>query len=728
MNTEDSTSSTSAVTKPAPPFPPPPLLTLQTCIVRPYHPADASNIARHANNPRIAQWMTNMFPHPYTLERAHGWIAMNLPKEAAKDDDGPHPDSDSAAATAATTTTDKLPLAQQLTPTAPTAPLPPQPEITWPATIHYAICIGDECVGGIGVKPGVGEHARSAELGYWLGEAAWGRGIMTEAAAAYADWVFETVPRLERLGGCVYSGNVGSVRVLEKIGFRREGSLRRSVWKGGVWRDLDLFGLLRDEWVEGRGEKREILPTPQVPTEWYSRLSPPKQLLVFIYGTLPFKPCKWRAAINRTADEMLTPSLHLRSALAGAGSLAMLLFLFLGFNDTNTFPQPLKSAPVSSNNPGYLQDVFNRTLGFQKIFVINLPSRTDHRDSMSLAAALTDMEIEYVDGVTEVTERALPPGGKEANLNRAALGSWRAHLNAIRKHHQRIVEQNLTSALILEDDADWDLRIKSQLRDFARASQMLVQPLSGKPDQFLDPTHPSPAAGQEQEPQNFMLDEYSDNGELMAEPTTSPYGDIDRWDVLWLGHCGVRFPRGASSPASDATANTRPPSLLPLGRVVMANDPTVPEPQHVDKQFGSDELRQQYPAHTRVVSRARQGTCTLGYAVSQPGARRVLYEMGVRRLTGKLDSMLRALCDGGEDVLRAPACLTVQPQLFQHHRPVGAKLAFSDISDHGDGYNSQAFTRNVRWSTRLNFPRLVDGRTDYVDLWRDGEEDPLDSF
>lgn len=70
---------------------------------------------------------------------------------------------------------------------------------------------------------------------------------------------------------------------------------------------------------------------------------------------------------------------------------------------------------------------------FQKIFVINLPSRTDHRDSMSLAAALSDLDIEYIDGVTEVLEKTLPPGGKETTLNKGNLGAWRAHVNVMRK-------------------------------------------------------------------------------------------------------------------------------------------------------------------------------------------------------------------------------------------------------------------------------------------------------
>lgn len=262
----------------------------------------------------------------------------------------------------------------------------------------------------------------------------------------------------------------------------------------------------------------------------------------------------------------------------------------------------------------------------------------------------------------------------------------------------RIVEQNLTSALILEDDVDWDLRIKLQMRDFARATRALIQPLPGKPNQFLDPTHDGHYW---QGPLDVDV-----RTAVTSEPTTSPYGDVDRWDVLWIGHCGTSFPRNDGN--------------VPLGRAVISDDETVPEPQHFDMQLGSDELIRQYPPHTRVVHRTRGTMCTLAYAVSQQGARRILYEMGVRKLSASYDNMLRLICNGKKD-WGLGKCLSVQPQLFQHHRPRGARSKESDISGHG-GFNEQAYSRNIRWSTRINFPKLVNGETDYIDTFQDGED------
>lgn len=270
-----------------------------------------------------------------------------------------------------------------------------------------------------------------------------------------------------------------------------------------------------------------------------------------------------------------------------------------------------------------------------------------------------------------------------------------------------MIEEGIQSALVLEDDADWDIRIKSQLEDFARASRLLLQPLKGT-ENHADPTWPVPANVSVQ-----PTDLYPGDCNL-EEPTSSPYGELANWDLFWLGHCGCRFPR-----ASDEN--------MPIGRAVLLNDTTVPEKHHLDMQFGNQELPSQYGEHTRVVSRARVNTCTLGYALSRKGAQRLLYELGVHNFDGTTDMALRSFCDGsGGHAVHT--CLTVQPQLFQHHRSVGPKSSGSEISEHNDGYITQAFTKNIRWSARLNLGLLLNGSTDYIDLFKDGEPSPMLDF
>lgn len=70
---------------------------------------------------------------------------------------------------------------------------------------------------------------------------------------------------------------------------------------------------------------------------------------------------------------------------------------------------------------------------FEKLFVINLPERSDHRDALSLMGAVSDIKFDYVDAVKGETipDRALPIGDPQ-RFNNAGRGSWRAHMNAIR--------------------------------------------------------------------------------------------------------------------------------------------------------------------------------------------------------------------------------------------------------------------------------------------------------
>lgn len=274
-----------------------------------------------------------------------------------------------------------------------------------------------------------------------------------------------------------------------------------------------------------------------------------------------------------------------------------------------------------------------------------------------------------------------------------------------------MVEQNIETALILEDDVDWDTRIKSQMADFARASRLLLQPSPSKIADYLGSDY-SPYA---EERGLRTARDFDIARQFTAEPTTSPYGNVDQWDLLWLGHCGSRFPK-----ADDNT---------PMDRAVILNDETVPETQHIDPQYGDCQpLFEQYPNHTRVVTRAHNNVCTLAYGISLVGARRFLYELAMRKISTAADIAFRDVCDGN-DGRPMRKCLSVHPQLFQHHRPIAAKSSFSDIggaarAERGRGYTTTAFTRNIRWSTRVNFPQLLDGGTNYTDLFEDGQPRP----
>jgi [ribosomal protein S5]-alanine N-acetyltransferase len=88
---------------------------------------------------------------------------------------------------------------------------------------------------------------RSASMGYCLDDAAWGHGYATEGARAVLQWAFDTLD-LNRVQAEADTRNVASARVLEKLGFLREGTLREDCVVNGDVSDSGVYGLLRREW------------------------------------------------------------------------------------------------------------------------------------------------------------------------------------------------------------------------------------------------------------------------------------------------------------------------------------------------------------------------------------------------------------------------------------------------------------------------------------------------
>lgn len=164
------------------------------CVVRSWRIEDAPSLARHANNDKIAQRLRDRFPHPYTFAHAQQFIAQALARM-------------------------------------------PQTE--------FAIEVDGQAVGGIGLVLGEDVDRLSAELGYWLGEAYWGRGIGTAAVRVLVDDAF-TRFGLARVFALTFADNAASIRVLEKSGFVLEGRLRRSAVKAGRILDQLLYARVNE--------------------------------------------------------------------------------------------------------------------------------------------------------------------------------------------------------------------------------------------------------------------------------------------------------------------------------------------------------------------------------------------------------------------------------------------------------------------------------------------------
>jgi hypothetical protein len=107
---------------------------------------------------------------------------------------------------------------------------------------------------------------------------------------------------------------------------------------------------------------------------------------------------------------------------------------------------------------------------------------------------------------------------------------------------------------------------------------------------------------------------------------------------------------------------------------------------------------------------SQDGTSSLGYAVSRQGARKMLYEIGLKSFSAPFDLLLRYYCEGNKNEgRRHHVSLTSQPGLFQHHRHVGPNSAHIDILEHDAGYRTKAYTDSVRWSVMLNAEAIMAG-------------------
>lgn len=158
-------------------------------------PAHIAGVAKHANNQNIADYLRDVFPHPYTYTDAQ-WYVNDCIQKA---DNG---------------------------------------------QLCRAIEINGEAVGSVGVFVQQDVYRKSAELGYWLAEAYWGQGIMTAAVEQICREAFAQFD-IVRIFAEPFAHNTGSRRVLEKNGFVREGILKNSVCKHGQLYDSCIYALLK---------------------------------------------------------------------------------------------------------------------------------------------------------------------------------------------------------------------------------------------------------------------------------------------------------------------------------------------------------------------------------------------------------------------------------------------------------------------------------------------------
>ena len=163
----------------------------------PWEEAFIPSVARYADNPRIAANLRDVFPWPYAEEDAAWFVRDCMARDGQN-------------------------------------------------VLFRAITADGACVGSVSVALGSDVHRRGGELGYWLAEPFWGRGIMTWAVREMCREAFAAFD-IVRIFALPYAHNLASRRVLEKAGFALEGVLRQSVYKNGAMCDACVYALLREE-------------------------------------------------------------------------------------------------------------------------------------------------------------------------------------------------------------------------------------------------------------------------------------------------------------------------------------------------------------------------------------------------------------------------------------------------------------------------------------------------
>lgn len=167
------------------------------CKIRRWELSDARDLATALSNKKIQDNLRDGLPYPYTEKDGKEFISTML---AADEND----------------------------------------------TFAFAITVNGKVIGSIGAFRQTNIHNKTAELGYYIAEEYWGKGIMTEAVKQLCDYVFSHNDII-RIYAEPFSYNIGSCRVLEKAGFQYEGTLRSNALKNGNVLDMKMYSKLKTE-------------------------------------------------------------------------------------------------------------------------------------------------------------------------------------------------------------------------------------------------------------------------------------------------------------------------------------------------------------------------------------------------------------------------------------------------------------------------------------------------
>ncbi|THY59296.1 hypothetical protein D6C90_10490 [Aureobasidium pullulans] len=231
-----------------------------------------------------------------------------------------------------------------------------------------------------------------------------------------------------------------------------------------------------------------------------------------------------------------------------------------------------------------------------------------------------------------------------------------------------MVANNIATALIFEDDADWDVGIRAQMRELAQGSRWL------------------------------------ENSTTKSTKSGSPFGED--WDLLWIGHCSTK-------------------SGYDPRRWVVPHDPTVVPPEHRryhDKpdmrnwESGPDADNQ-----TRIIFVPTWGVCTTAYAVSIRGAMKMLYHQSLSKFNMAIDMGIGVMC-ANPPATSDFRCIAPYPAMVGLSRPAGDISKFSDINTAAFGGvqpSEESHSEGLVFSVHQNINRLIAGEAEFKSQFPD---------
>ena len=161
--------------------------------IRPWDLDDLTDLVRHAGNYNVAKNLRNRFPHPYSIADGEKFIRYQMEKDP---------------------------------------------------TQHFAITANGHAIGSIGLMLMKDIHCKNAEIGYWIAESYWGKGVMSSMVPEIVGYGFENFD-ITRIFAVVSNRNIGSGKVLENSGFDLEARFKSTLFKNGSFHDELVYAIRR---------------------------------------------------------------------------------------------------------------------------------------------------------------------------------------------------------------------------------------------------------------------------------------------------------------------------------------------------------------------------------------------------------------------------------------------------------------------------------------------------